>query len=228
MNNLLLNVNNRKKKFIIFKKIIIHNNKNKNKFTFVHPTKCGGTSIAKILKNNYSKFFTVANEHKTLCYDKNNPIILVRDPVDRFKSMYKYWKYGSEKYIKNPKSINYVKNVTVKNYISLIKIKSPILNTVYTWDKHYAPITDWIKVSNYNKLIIIKYCKDLNIPFQKMINSFKIKNCNIPIPHSNVSKSKEDIVLDDEDLQFITEHFKKDYELIELINTNPRLFRGVF
>jgi len=199
-----------------------------NKFTFVHPTKCGGTSIAKILKNYYSNFFIVVNEHKTLCYDNNNPIILVRDPVDRFKSMYKYWKYGSEKYIKNPKSINYVKNVTVKNYISLIKIKSPILNTVYTWDKHYAPITDWIKVSNYNKLIIIKYCKDLNIPFQKMINSFKIKNCNIPIPHSNVSKSKEDIVLDDEDLQFITEHFKKDYELIELINTNPRLFRGVF
>jgi hypothetical protein len=227
MNKLLLNVNNRKKKIIIFKKKIINNNNN-NKFTFVHPTKCGGTSISKILKNNYSNFFTVANEHKTLCYDKNNPIILVRDPVDRFKSMYKYWKYGSEKYIKNLKSINYTKNVTVKDYINLIKIKSPILNTLYTWDKHYSPITDWIKVSNYKNLIIIKYCKDLNIPFQKMINTLNIPTLNIQIPHINISKTNENIIFDDEDLQFIKEYFKKDYELIELINTNPKLFRSVF
>jgi len=227
MNNLLLNFNNRREKIIISKKIIIKSNNN-NKFTFVHPTKCGGTSIAKILKNNYSNFFTVVNEHKTLCYDKNNPIILVRDPVDRFKSMYKYWKYGSEKYIKNSKFINYTKNITIKDYINLIKIKSPILNTLYTWDKHYSPITDWIKVSNYKNLIIIKYCKDLNIPFQKMINTLNIPNLNIQIPHINISKTNENIILDDEDLQFIKEYFKKDYELIELINTKPKLFRSVF
>ena len=61
-----------------------------------------------------------------------------------------------------------------------------------------------------------------------MINTFKIPNLNIKIPHINVSKNKENIVLDDEDLQFIREYFKTDYELIELINTNPQLFRGVF
>ena len=202
----------------------INKNKNKNKFTFVHPTKCGGTSIYNILEKKYSKYF-ILNHHDTVCNDYNNPIIIVRDPVDRFKSMYKYWKYGSEKY---GHTKQYIKNMSIKDYINLIKTKSPLLKHSYTWDKHYAPITDWIKVSNYKKLIVIKYCKDLNIPFQKMITSFNIKNLNIPIPHSNVSKTKENIVLDDEDLQFIKEHFKKDYELIELINTNPRLFRGVF
>jgi len=225
MNNLLNKRNKRKRIIIILKKKINNNN---NKFTFVHPTKCGGSSIAEILRNNYSNFFTVVREHKTLCYDKNNPIILVRDPVDRFKSMYKYWKYGSEKYVKNLKFVNYTKNITIKDYINLIKNKSPILNTLYTWDKHYSPITDWIKVSNYNNLIVIKYCNDLNIPFQKMINTLNIPNLNIQIPHINISKTKEDIILDEEDLQFIKEYFKKDYELIELINTNPKLFRSVF
>lgn len=213
------------KKPIILKKKVIPNNK---KFTFVHPTKCGGTSIYDVLKKYYSKYF-ILNLHNTICNDNNNPIILVRDPIDRFKSMYKYWKYGSEKYSKRtPRYQSYIKNMNIKNYIQLIKIKSPLLNNTYTWDKHYAPITDWIKVSNYNKLIIVRYCKDLNLPFQKMINAFNIPNLNILIPHSNVSKNKEQIILDDEDLQFIQEYFKKDYELIELINTNPRLFRGVF
>jgi hypothetical protein len=204
------------------------------KFTFIHPTKSGGTSIINILKNYYSKFFIlekneINNIHKTVCLDNNNPIILVRDPVDRFISMYKYWKYGSEKY--NQRTFRYkfyIKNMNIKHYIHLIKIKSPILKNSYTWDKHYAPTTDWIKVTNYNNLIVIRYCKDLNIPFQKMINAFKIPNLNVSVPHSNVSKSKEEIVLDDDDLQFITEYFKKDYELINLINTNPRSFRGVF
>jgi len=205
-----------------------------NKFTFIHPTKCGGISITNVLKKYYSKFFIVEkNEigkiHTTICHDNNNPVILVREPVDRFKSMYKYWKYGSEKYNqRTPEYQSYIKNMNIKDYINLIKIKSPLLNNSYTWSKHYAPITDWIKVSNYNKLIIVKYCKDLNIPFQKMINAFNIPNLNIPIPHSNVSNNKENIILDEDDLQFIQEYFKKDYELIELINTNPKLFRGVF
>jgi hypothetical protein len=205
-----------------------------NKFTFVHPTKCGGTSINSILRKYYSNYFIVESQnkndvHKTVCKDNNNPIILVRDPVDRFKSMYKYWKYGSKEYNqRSAKYKSYIQNMNIKHYIHLIKTKSPILNNSYTWDKHYAPTTDWIKVSNYNKLIIVKYCKDLNIPFQKMINAFNIPNLNIPIPHSNVSKKKEIIILDQEDLQFIQEYFKTDYELIELINTNPRLFRGVF
>ena len=207
---------------------------NTKKFTVVHPTKCGGTSINSILRKYYSKYFIVESRikndvHKTVCRDNNNPILLVRDPVDRFKSMYKYWKYGSEKFNdNNNKHKSYIQKLSIKDYINLIKTKSSLLNRSYTWDRHYAPTTDWIKVSNYNKLIIIKYCKNLNIPFQKMINAFNIPNLNVSVPHSNVSNKKEEIVLDEEDLQFVQEYFKKDYELIELINTKPRLFRGVF
>ena len=199
-----------------------------DKFTFVHPTKCGGTSIYDVLVKHYSNYF-ILRMHNTVCLDNNNPIILVRDPVDRFKSMYNYWKYGSERYNqRSPEYKSQIKIMNIKDYINLIKIKSPLLNNSYTWDKHYAPITDWIKVSNYKNLIIIKYCKDLNIPFQKMINFFNIPNLNISIPHSNISNTKENIILDDEDLQFIKEYFKKDYELIDLINTNPTLFLEVF
>jgi hypothetical protein len=222
-NQILFNIN----KPNILNEKIIKKNDNTNKFTFVHPTKCGGTSVENFLNKHYSKYFYI-NYHYNKCKNNNNPVIIVRDPIDRFKSMYKYWKNGSEIFIHKNKHINKFKNINIKTFIELIKNKSDILYNNFLKNIHYAPITDWIKVSNYNKLIIVKYCKDLNIPFQKMINSFNIPNLNIPIPHSNVSKNKENIVLDEEDLQFIQEYFKKDYELIELINTNPRLFRGVF
>jgi hypothetical protein len=222
-NNVLFNINNNKKP-IILKKIIVKNNK--NKFTFVHPTKCGGTSVENFLNKHYSKYF-YTNIHLNKCENNNNSILIVRDPVDRFKSMYKYWKSGSEIFIHKNNHINKFKNVNIKTFIKILQNNSNILYNHFLKNIHYQPITYWIH-DRYENIIIVKYCKDLNKPFQKMINTFKIPNLNIKIPHINVSKNKENIVLDDEDLQFIREYFKTDYELIELINTNPQLFRGVF
>ena len=226
MNNLLLNLNNRKKKIIIIKKNINNNNNNNNKFTFVHPTKCGGTSVENFLNKYYSKYF-YTNVHFNKCENNNNSILIVRDPVDRFKSMYKYWKSGSEIFIHKNKHIDRFKNVNIKTFIKILQNNSNILYNRFLKNIHYQPISYWIH-DKYENIIIVKYCKDLNIPFQKMINSFNIPNLNIQIPHINVSKNKENIILDDEDLQFIKEYFKKDYELINLINTNPKLFRSVF
>ena len=234
INKMLFNIN----KPIILKKKVMPNNKipnnkipnnkihNNKKFTFVHPTKCGGTSVEKFLDKYYSKYF-YTNYHLNKCEKKNNSILIVRDPVDRFKSMYKYWKSGSEIFIHKTRHINDFKNIDIKTFIKMIQNNSNNLYNSFLHNIHYKPITHWIR-DKYENIIIVKYCKDLNIPFQKMINVFNIPNLNIKIPHINVSKNKEQIILDDEDLQFIKEYFKTDYELIELINTNPRLFRSVF
>ena len=65
-------------------------------YTFIHPTKSGGTSIADYFKIHYSKYI-LGNNHDNKCTDTNNPIIVVRDVESRFLSMYKYCKHGSEK-----------------------------------------------------------------------------------------------------------------------------------
>ncbi len=201
--------------------------KKNTKFTFVHPTKCGGCAVEDFLNENYSDYFSTEG-HYNKCNFYNDSIIIVRDPVDRFKSMYKYWKYGSERHKINKEHIEKYKNINIKTFISMIKTRSNNLITEFTQDIHYKPITHWINTT-YNNIIILKYKKNLNNTIQNMINKMNIPNkVNKLVKHTNISKSTEEIVLDNEDLLFIKKYFISDYHLIYLINKHPKMFRGVF
>jgi hypothetical protein len=201
--------------------------KKNTKYTFVHPTKCGGCAVEDFLNENYSHYFSTEGHYNKCKYD-NDSIIIVRDPVDRFKSMYKYWKYGSERHQINEEHIENFKDVNIKTFISMIKNNSNNLITKFTQDIHYKPITHWINTT-YNNIIILKYNKDLNNTIQKMISKMNIPNkVNKLVKHTNISKTTEEIVLDDDDLLFIKKYFISDYYLIYLINKHPKMFRGVF
>jgi hypothetical protein len=200
--------------------------KKNTKFTFVHPTKCGGCAVEDFLNENYSDYFLIEG-HYNKCEYNNDSIIIVRDPVDRFKSMYKYWKYGSERHQINEEHIEKYKNINIKTFISMLKHRSYNLITKFTQDIHYKPITHWINTT-YKNIIILKYNKDLNNTVQKMIRKMNIPSVNKIVKHTNISKSTEEIVLDNEDLLFIKKYFISDYHLIYLINKYPKLFRGVF
>ena len=163
MNNLLLNLNNRKKKIIIIKKNINNNNNNNNKFTFVHPTKCGGTSVENFLNKYYSKYF-YTNVHFNKCENNNNSILIVRDPVDRFKSMYKYWKSGSEIFIHKNKHIDRFKNVVRDEQIKKIFIRAD-----------EKPITP-IQIEKLYKSLNIYGCKNYEIKFICYSNYKGIEN----------------------------------------------------
>jgi hypothetical protein len=61
-----------------------------------------------------------------------------------------------------------------------------------------------------------------------MLELFKIPNIvNKKVEKCNVTKNKENVLLDEEDISFIKEFFKEDYDLIHLINTQPKLFRAI-
>lgn len=82
------------------------------KYTFIHPTKTGGTACKKFLEKKYSEYFT-GFEHNILCSDNNNSIIIVRNIHERFFSMFNYWKNGSELYKRNTVFTNKNKNKTI-------------------------------------------------------------------------------------------------------------------
>ena len=145
--------------------------KKNKKFTFVHPTKCGGCAIEDFLKEHYPNYFSIGG-HFNKCKFDNDSIIIVRDPVDRFKSMYKYWKYGSERHCINEEHIEKNKNINIKTFIYMLKHRSNNLITTVTQDIHYKPITYWIH-TNYKNIIILKYTKNLNDTIQKMIDKMK-------------------------------------------------------
>ena len=200
-------------------------------YTFIHPTKTGGTAVEEYFKKYYSEYI-IGKGHNTKCTNNNNPIIIVRDVKSRFLSMYKYWKNGAidtkYKYDNNCKDIH--KDVTILEFIDILKTDKTKLYCSFIWNLHFENITTWIENTNYKNIIIIKYEKDLNEKIQKLINFLDIPNKNIQLPIVNVSVSidNEHDLLNDPDVnKFIEEYFKNDIKLLNSIQNNPELFKLV-
>jgi len=193
-----------------------------NKFTFIHPTKCGGTAVEEFFKEHYPNYFNIGR-HFFKCKNNNNSIIIFRDPIDRFKSIYNYWKSGSEKYMDNINKSKY----TIKHFIFFLKTNNKILYNYYMWDIHYKPITYWLNNTYPKNIIVLNYKNNLNETIQELLKLLNIPNKNINLPFVNVSKNKKKIILDDEDIKFIKEYFKNDYDFQYLINNHKEIFRAV-
>lgn len=199
-----------------------------NKYIFIHPTKCGGTSIRYYLLNNYSDYFIVKG-HWRKFKKRDNGIIIVRDVKDRFYSMYKYWKYGSSDCKKHSRKI-IDENITVLDFIKLIKENSEKLKTKYSSIEHVLPTFNWIEGQSTKNLIIIKYNKNLNNKIHKLLNYLNIPDKNIELKKINISVVEKDnsfFKYDKEINEFIKIYYKKDFDLIEKINNNPEEFKFV-
>lgn len=199
-------------------------------YTFIHPTKSGGTALEEYFAKHYSNFIK-GLKHTNLCLPGNNPIIVVREPIDRFISMYKYWKNGSVDFKVHKRSTEFVKkynSYTVKDFITLLKRNSTKdLLVTFTEKEHFLQTKHWINNTPYNKIIIIKYIKNLDIKMPYILKSLGIPDKKIPLPLTNITSSKEDIILDDDDLDFIKRRFKDDFELYNDVNNKKELFRMV-
>jgi hypothetical protein len=194
-------------------------------YTFIHPTKSGGTAVEIYFSKHYSNYI-IGCGHNNIC-NNNNPIIIVRDVKSRFLSMYKYWKNGAidTQYKRNDEFKQKYKNFSILDFINLLKNDKEQLFFNFTWKQHFEPTSEWIKC-DYKKIIIIKYNDDLNDKIQNLIDILGIPNKNIPLLKKNISVNTE--IEDCEEIDnFINEYFKKDIELINTINTNPELFKIV-
>ena len=205
----------------------------RSKYTFIHPTKSGGTAIEKYFIKNYSEYIE-GRGHDNVCSNTNNPIIVVRSVESRFLSMYKYWKYGAvdTRYKRDNNFKTKYKNTNIIKFINFLKNKDHYhLHKGFTWANHFEPTSNWIKDTDYSNIIIIKYEKNLNNKIQKLINSLKIPNKNINLPIINETAAwhyiEEDIFKDEYINNFVHDYFKDDYKLIDIINSKPELFRSV-
>ena len=199
-------------------------------YTFIHPTKTGGTACETFFSEHYSEFIK-GTGHDNKCTNENNPIVIIRDPIDRFISMYKYWKYGSldiDKYKRSGAFLQNYNDYTIKDFIQLIKNKNHgDLYQNFTWDQHFQPIVKWINKTNYANIIVIIYERDLNEKINKLLDVLKIKPKPVELPIINVSNNKENIQLDDDDIIFIKSYFVNDFKLYDDVNNRPELFKMV-
>ena len=97
------------------------------------------------------------------------------------------------------------------------------------WRVHYYPQVHWIKQDVYSNTIVITYEEDLNNKINALFDYLNIPNKNIKLEHNNVTRKKEgeEVVLDDEDIQFIKERYKDDFELWENALNHPEMFKKV-
>ena len=202
-------------------------------YTFIHPTKSGGTAIENYIKKHYSEHITGIG-HDNICSNHNNPIIVVRDVKSRFISMYKYWKNGSIDTIFK-RDINWkkkYKNFTILDFINILKFDKKKLYNGFTWNQHFSNTSTWINNTDYKNIIIIKYDNNLNNKIQQLINYLKIPNKNIPLDVVNKSfidnYDKHFIQKYDKQIdEFIKIYFKDDFILVNKINNHPELFKTV-
>ena len=202
------------------------------KYTFIHPTKAGGTAVERYFKKHYSKYITGFG-HATKCTNTNNPIIIVRDVKSRFLSMYKYWKHGAMDGVHGTRDKEWIekyKNTTIKDFIVMLKNKQNNLCHSFTHKEHYYNTCKWINNTDYKNIIVIKYSKNLNQKIQKLLNVLHIPNKHklLPVINKSLSLEDEQIDLDDRYIaQFIKDYFKYDIILLNAIESKPQLFKLV-
>ena len=207
-------------------------------YTFIHPTKVGGNAFKAFVNKYYSKYIDVPKGgHKRLCADHPHPIIFLRDPFDRFISMYKYWKYGSVEYRRRPEFIQQNRGTTLKEFIKYVETKDKRLYHDITWEEHFIPQSHWITPENYSKTIVVIYHKDqMDQRIKQLIDYLEIDISHtgpIPtFPKVNVSKgdaeiTKENMMLDGEDIEKIHQIYADDFRLFYRLKNQPELFAQV-
>jgi hypothetical protein len=199
-------------------------------YTFIHIPKCGGTAVENYFLKYYSDRIT-GTTHKWVATTTNNPIIILRDPIERFISLYHYWKNGSHgRNSRNKDFTDKYGNYTIKDFIRLIKDhRQNELVVGYMWRVHYHPQINWIPKETYKNAIIITYVNNLNHKIRELLEYCDISYNGISLERSNVTRKKEgeDVVLDSDDYDWLHEHFKEDFELWENAFLCPELFKKV-
>ena len=200
-------------------------NKDNKKYTFIHPTKTGGTALECYFSKNYSNHISGLG-HLNTCNSCDNPIIIIRDPIERIISMYNYWKNGaiSGQYQRNKAWIQRVKDIDFEKFINLIDRNDPLLFQTFTWDQHFASYSEWMTQKDWKKTIIILYDSNLNNRLNNLFKYLKISNKNIKLDNVNVSKKTDDIILTETIKNKIKKIYEYDFYLWENILNNEELF----
>ena len=195
-----------------------------NTYIFVHTPKCGGLSMRKFSKDSPIKGFDKI--HRLTCKNGVNPIIIVRDPIDRFISLYRFWKNGSSDVFKK----KYASKHTVKEFIDCMKAKrmKSLVQTGGTMRCHFQTQTCWIQSDTYARAIVIRYQKDLGPSITKLFEYLGMPLPSEEYPRVNESiRGSESVDLDEVDIAWIHEYYAADFVLWDLVNNHPEQFRKV-
>jgi len=162
------------------------------KLIFVHIPKNAGTSIHSLFDTNPRDYlpdqrWIKYKNHFSEYWEDYTTFSIVRNPISRFISFYKYWKMNE--------NLDYDINYFIQN---IDKIKTPIKNQ-----------QSWFICEN-NKVMVDVIIKYENL--YKDLKKIKINN----IPHLNISKIEDEsfLNLSKTSIDILQEMYREDFKLL--------------
>ncbi len=201
-------------------------------YAFVHVTKTGGTALERYFKAHLAEHVRGEGHDETCetaCAENDTPILVVRDPFDRFASMYRYWKHGSEAFGGGSEAFGGGGPATasVKDFIAALRDgdSDVLFHADYLWAHHFAPTVAWLGAAPPSAVVVVRYRPDLGAALPALCAALGLPSPEAPLEKINVS-GVERVELDDEDAEFVRERFAADLELWDRVVTRPGDFRA--
>lgn len=192
-------------------------------YAFVHVTKSGGTALERYFRAHVAEHVRGDGHDATCDSTRDVPIIVIREPLDRFASMYRYWKHGSEVFGAGGGPVD----ANVKDFIAALRSNDTetLFRADYLWHHHVAPTSAWLGSAPLSSIVAVRYRHDLGAALPALFAALGLPAPAAALERVNVS-GVEDVELDDEDIQFVRERFAADFELWETLRTRPGAFRA--
>jgi hypothetical protein len=180
---------------------------------FIHIPKNGGHSITHLIKNNeFANAFSHFHNENPLKFPKDRSFLILRDPIDRFISAFNY----AKQFYPNCELSKHVEIVEPSDLVKKLKNgdDSLILDGNHYIGKNKTRIawTFYPQHNWYNGAKYVLFFENLKNDFEEFLK--KTDRPLIELPKLNASHRKFTHLTVD-DMNFLKEMYKDDYELIE-------------
>lgn len=202
--------------------------------TFVHVTKTGGTAVEQYFKAHHPRQVKgVGHLHR--CGNSSNPIVIIRDPMERFVSMFEYWRNGATDG-KYQRKAEWVSVNTISDFVRKLRGKDRsfernFLHRDFTTNLHFCEQAYWLKPADYAKTTVLVYDRDrMDEKLRALLTHLGLPHRGLPLPRVNVTKtdSRVDTSMTDDDRAWVRERFRCDFELWHMVTRHPGRFKVVF